>query len=260
MKLILPLLGLAVLLAACTNIPTTQNITSFDECVKAGNPVMESSPRQCSADGQTFVEELNVSAENNTSATGNQTGMLGATCTDEQKAANVCTLEYAPVCGLVDNGIRCVTTPCPSVNATTFGNSCQACAGQAQTYYPGACINQTFVICSGGAKSAIDPATYAQQIGGICVDTCPGNYDAYTTQIGVQVCIQHYDAATIETWPTCDRTTDACDCVRAYETTDNQQIENATYRCVPQRYAGRMLFSGGLDQLDENGQQSTRIA
>ena len=32
-------------------------VTSFQECVEAGNPVMESSPRQCSSDGQTFVEE-----------------------------------------------------------------------------------------------------------------------------------------------------------------------------------------------------------
>src|SRR3989344_4444890 len=34
-------------------------ITNFDECVLAGNPVMESYPRQCmDSDGQTFVEEI----------------------------------------------------------------------------------------------------------------------------------------------------------------------------------------------------------
>jgi hypothetical protein len=32
------------------------NITSFEECVNAGNPVMESYPRQCRANGQTFAE------------------------------------------------------------------------------------------------------------------------------------------------------------------------------------------------------------
>lgn len=31
-------------------------VTSFEECAKAGNPVMESYPRQCSAGGQTFTE------------------------------------------------------------------------------------------------------------------------------------------------------------------------------------------------------------
>jgi hypothetical protein len=34
-----------------------KTITNFDECVAAGNPVMESYPEQCAADGQTFVNE-----------------------------------------------------------------------------------------------------------------------------------------------------------------------------------------------------------
>ncbi len=33
-------------------------VTSFDECVDAGNPVMESYPRQCMADDRTFVENI----------------------------------------------------------------------------------------------------------------------------------------------------------------------------------------------------------
>ncbi|HAG27319.1 TPA: hypothetical protein DCG61_00840 [Patescibacteria group bacterium] len=33
-------------------------VSNFEECVEAGNPVMESYPRQCSSDGQTFVEEI----------------------------------------------------------------------------------------------------------------------------------------------------------------------------------------------------------
>ena len=36
----------------------TQRITSFKECAAAGNPVMESYPRQCRANGQLFVEEI----------------------------------------------------------------------------------------------------------------------------------------------------------------------------------------------------------
>lgn len=32
-------------------------ITNFDECVAAGNPIMESYPEQCAANGQTFVNE-----------------------------------------------------------------------------------------------------------------------------------------------------------------------------------------------------------
>lgn len=37
----------------------TNSITSFEECMSAGNPVMESYPRQCRAHGKTFVENLN---------------------------------------------------------------------------------------------------------------------------------------------------------------------------------------------------------
>ena len=36
-------------------------ITNFDECIAAGNPIMESHPRQCrSSDGQTFVEDIGI--------------------------------------------------------------------------------------------------------------------------------------------------------------------------------------------------------
>jgi glucose/arabinose dehydrogenase len=39
-------------------------INSFEGCVTAGNPVMESYPRQCrTADGQTFVEEIQISEQ-----------------------------------------------------------------------------------------------------------------------------------------------------------------------------------------------------
>jgi len=33
-------------------------VTNFEECIAAGNPAMESYPRQCSHKGETFVEEI----------------------------------------------------------------------------------------------------------------------------------------------------------------------------------------------------------
>jgi len=52
----------------------------------------------------------------------------------------MCTREYRPVCGVVDTGVRCVTTPCPSVQFKTFGNGCTACADpKTISYRPGAC-------------------------------------------------------------------------------------------------------------------------
>src|SRR3989338_1277937 len=35
-----------------------KNINSFEACAALGNPVMESYPRRCQADGQTFVEDI----------------------------------------------------------------------------------------------------------------------------------------------------------------------------------------------------------
>jgi hypothetical protein len=33
-------------------------INNFEDCIAAGNPAMESYPRQCRANGKTFVEEI----------------------------------------------------------------------------------------------------------------------------------------------------------------------------------------------------------
>lgn len=50
------IVSLALLLGAgCAPAPA---VTSFEECAAAGNPVMESYPRQCRAGGTTFVEEV----------------------------------------------------------------------------------------------------------------------------------------------------------------------------------------------------------
>jgi len=46
-------------------------------------------------------------------------------CTDEQKMAEICTQEYAPVCGLQE--VQCVTTPCDPI-PQTYSNICTACA------------------------------------------------------------------------------------------------------------------------------------
>jgi hypothetical protein len=44
-----------------------------------------------------------------------------------QHGESPCTDNH-PVCAQVDTGIRCITTPCPSTEWKTFGNSCTACA------------------------------------------------------------------------------------------------------------------------------------
>lgn len=62
--------------------------------------------------------------EETPSAIGMQTGFTHC----ESSRPQMCTQEYRPVCGHVDTGIRCVTTPCPSERHKTYGNACGACA------------------------------------------------------------------------------------------------------------------------------------
>ena len=233
-----------LILAACS-----APITNFDECVAAGNPVMESYPRQCSADGQTFVEVIDEVIEEPASAE----------FTACESVPELCTMDYNPVCGIIDNGIRCITEPCQSTDANTYSNGCGACSARALGHYPGACEDQLFVVCK-ETTTGFNAEEFAQNAGGICVDICPGNYDGYGTQIGVEVCIQHYGEKEIAQWEVCTKSTNSCNCVKAVETTDNQPIDYAKYRCVPEQYAERLLFRSGMDRLDENGQQSVAIA
>lgn len=242
MKLFILLFGVLIFFTACAPAPT---INSFMECVNAGNPVMESYPRQCSANGQTFTEEIAPELH---------------ICTDEENAAEICTMDYNPVCGLVDNGIRCITTPCPSTDAVTYSNGCGACSAGALGYYRGLCEEISFVVCGGETFTGFDPEKFADDSGGICVEVCPGNYDAYMTQIGIEMCIISYNKETIEGWDICERSSTDCNCVKAYETTKEEPIENAKYRCVPEEYSERLLFRSGIDRLDEKGKQSVMIA
>lgn len=246
MRLLLLVLLLLALAACAPAIP----ITSFEDCVAAGNPVMESYPRQCRAGDQLFVEEIDEPVQ--------QTMKEFTTCPDERPQA--CTREYRPVCALRDNGVRCVTAPCASTDAVTAATDCTACANETVLgHYPGACELNRFVICEDHSFTGFNITQLAVDNGWICTDICPGNYDEYTTQIGARMCIQHYGEEEIMQWESCDRSSDSCDCVDTYETTRGEPIDGG-FRCVPDQYAERLLFRGGTTRLDENGQSSTVIA
>lgn len=116
-----------------TDVSANSAVSSFADCVAAGNPVMESYPRQCRHAGELFVEDVTLPSptplETVTDAF--------ITCSPESKLAELCTMEYAPVCGSV--AVQCVTTPCEPV-LETFSNACQACAQPLVTgYTAGAC-------------------------------------------------------------------------------------------------------------------------
>jgi hypothetical protein len=101
--LVLPI----VLVSGCVNT----GINSFEDCANAGYPVMESYPRQCrTPDGRTFVE------------------VISHECTEEEKQAEACTLEYLPVCGFKSDE-----------SSQTYGNGCQACADNVNYWELGEC-------------------------------------------------------------------------------------------------------------------------
>jgi lipid-binding SYLF domain-containing protein len=62
-------------------------------------------------------------------------------CSPESRQAEMCMMIYAPVCAVVDTGIRCVKAPCPSTKLVQFANACTACKDpKTNGYYAGACV------------------------------------------------------------------------------------------------------------------------
>jgi len=96
-------------------------VTDFESCAAAGNPVMESYPRQCRANGITYTEIISDVIE----------------CLPEQRNAEVCTADYTPVCAKVN--IQCIRAPCNPIDET-FSNSCVACRNPlVESYRMGEC-------------------------------------------------------------------------------------------------------------------------
>ncbi|MBN2306979.1 hypothetical protein JXD20_03260 [Candidatus Peregrinibacteria bacterium] len=120
---ILALIALLTL-SACNAVPPetpkptaapASEVTNFEECVAAGNPVMESYPRQCRHGDQTFTEDITPPA----------------LAMDQP-----CTREYRPVCGEIE--VWCVKAPCPPVKET-YSNRCMAENAGASNIIEGQC-------------------------------------------------------------------------------------------------------------------------
>lgn len=52
-------------------------------------------------------------------------------CTPDSRNAEVCTLEYQPVCGYFNQTIQCIKFPC----ADTYSNGCEACRDRKVEYW-----------------------------------------------------------------------------------------------------------------------------
>jgi hypothetical protein len=56
---------------------------------------------------------------------------LTVICTEEQRKATACTMEYSPVCGWFGENIKCIRYPC----AQTYSNTCGACQNENVGYW-----------------------------------------------------------------------------------------------------------------------------
>lgn len=64
--LVVLVFGMAIILALQKNMRSGAKITNFEECVAAGNSIVDSAPRQCStADGKRFTEKASAPVAGN---------------------------------------------------------------------------------------------------------------------------------------------------------------------------------------------------
>lgn len=165
-KLFFSIIVMAFLVAACFPkflVTETKKVSSFEECVAAGNPVMESYPRQCrSQSGELFVEVVGdmptADGKRYVNNDPNQCKLMFFGCeADEQVFFDqngcgcqkkietlpdqtgddiACIQLYDPVCGQVD--VQCIKAPCPPI-WQTFSNNCFAAVARAKNIQKGTC-------------------------------------------------------------------------------------------------------------------------
>lgn len=95
----------------CQEFKDQFKITNFQKCLEAGNPVMESYPRQCKANGIKYVEDSSEEKQK-------------TYCLPNQRNSDMCTFLWDPVCAFDHAG-----------NSETKPNSCIACQNKNILYY-----------------------------------------------------------------------------------------------------------------------------
>jgi len=79
----------------------------------------------------------------------------------KDETPTMCTMQYVPVCGKKDTGVRCIKAPCPSFETKTYSNSCMLGADKAEYLYEGECKDESPTTVTpkpvtGGGTVAVD--------------------------------------------------------------------------------------------------------
>lgn len=84
--------------------------------------------------------EVEAEQDQEPEATAANSRRMAFTQCDADNRPTACTKEHRPICAEVDNGIRCITTPCDSTDQRNYSNACMACAdANVVGHWPVAC-------------------------------------------------------------------------------------------------------------------------
>jgi hypothetical protein len=95
----------------------------------------EATPQMPAGPSRQQLEDSGTATSNSLTATA---GLSEAVVTAQSTSSAECTMPrpevcaeiYMPVCAVRDTGIRCVTTPCDSIEDVNYSNACRACSDE----------------------------------------------------------------------------------------------------------------------------------
>jgi len=107
-------------------------------CGGAQTQAIDQPPTTPAVDEPSEQSEVEQNEERTPTAAG--TGRMAFTQCDADNRPTACTKEHRPICAEIDNGVRCITTPCDSTDQQNFSNACMACANPSVVgHWPVAC-------------------------------------------------------------------------------------------------------------------------